>query len=378
MSVRCASKLRHHHRDILASVTRGWLRVLVPTIAVIAIILGALVVDWFVVGVSGFPQVDKVTIDLREVRACSFTGECAAIPMSLIRGSVYPTLASITFFGSLVFAAIVLYQAASRLFAGFANETISTAGHVLGAIVILCAFGAGYLFAPDLTPGAMQGLGFDVDRDLGPSIMMIGLLLGQFGLYGTREVVASAASYKPIDPASVSPRSPGGVRLRAPTQPAPPLELARTLTPHKLSTPIPIIPDPLKGKIQFSLLTGVITPAGIDARREDGTSVLVMWRDVVGLVVRRLPPELESYPFLDIVSTSGMTLRVLPWSRLSGELADVEGADARLRALVTHVKPRCPDAALDKPTQAFTYDDTKSAAQLKNLEMLAAHDQAVK
>jgi hypothetical protein len=77
-----------------------------------------------------------------------------------------------------------------------------------------------------------------------------------------------------------------------------------------------------------------------------------MWRDVVGVVARRLPSAYEGATFVDIVSTAGSTLRILPWTRVTGEPIDGDG-ERRARELVELVTSRCPDARLDPATRAF-------------------------
>jgi hypothetical protein len=49
----------------------------------------------------------------------------------------------------------------------------------------------------------------------------------------------------------------------------------------------------------------------------------------------------------------------------------------RVRSFLKIVKPRCPDAKIDRATQAFLDDTSKLPAQLKNREMLERHDQAL-
>src|SRR5262249_21478741 len=94
------------------------------------------------------------------------------------------------------------------------------------------------------------------------------------------------------------------------------------------SGPLPPIPEHLRNRLRYVALTAEVTGGGIDARREDGLSRLVLWRDVVGVVARRMPPAYDGAAFVDIVSTVGSTLRIVPWTRLTGVLIDVEG-DAR-------------------------------------------------
>ena len=99
------------------------------------------------------------------------------------------------------------------------------------------------------------------------------------------------------------------------------------------SGPLPPIPEHLRNRLRYVALTAEMTGGGIDARREDGLARLVLWRDVVGVVARRMPPAYDGAAFVDIVSTAGSTLRIVPWTRLTGELVDVDG-DARPRAVV--------------------------------------------
>jgi hypothetical protein len=131
------------------------------------------------------------------------------------------------------------------------------------------------------------------------------------------------------------------------------------------------VPDHLRNRLQYVALTAELTGGGIDARREDGLSRLVLWRDVVGVVARRMPPEYDSTAFVDIVSTAGSTLRIVPWTRITGELMGVD-ADDRPRAVVEHVIARCPVARLDPATRQFL--DTGEPAQLPDLDTLRAHD----
>ena len=110
----------------------------------------------------------------------------------------------------------------------------------------------------------------------------------------------------------------------------------------------------------------------MDARREDGSTQLVLWRDVVGVVARRLPPAYEGAPFVDLVSTAGATVRVLPWTRLTGEPVEGTGAD-RARALVARVVAHCPAIKLDPVTREFV-EGSGPPGQLPDVPTLDAHD----
>jgi hypothetical protein len=138
------------------------------------------------------------------------------------------------------------------------------------------------------------------------------------------------------------------------------------------SGPLTPIPEHLRNRLRYVALTAEVTGGGIDARREDGLSRLVLWRDVVGVVARRMPAVYDSAAFVDIVSTAGSTLRIVPWTRLTGQLTDVDG-DARPRAVVEHVVAHCPSVRLDPATRIFL--DTGEPAQLPDLDTLRAHDE---
>jgi hypothetical protein len=141
--------------------------------------------------------------------------------------------------------------------------------------------------------------------------------------------------------------------------------------PRTQTGPITPIPDHLRNRLRYVAITVEMTGGGIDARREDGTSRLVLWRDVVGLVARRLPPAYDGITFVDIVSTAGSTLRLVPWTRLTGDPVDGEG-DERPRGVIEHILARCPGAKLDPATRQFL--ETGVAAQLRDVETLQAHD----
>ena len=117
-----------------------------------------------------------------------------------------------------------------------------------------------------------------------------------------------------------------------------------------------------------------VTRAGIDARREDGTSRLVLWRDVVGVVVRRLPDELDATTFMDIVSVKGSTLRIVPWTRLTG-ISVVGTGDDRVRSIANYIATMCSGVQLFDPATRAFLDKPEPAAQLKDLAKLAAHDE---
>lgn len=325
--------------------------------SVAAIVTGGLVLDWFELVFRGpIAGVGDVGIDLRAVRACSKEGVCAVFELGKI-GGTYSSLAGITLWTSLAFAAIVAVQAGIRWINGTANTQIERAAYVFGALVIGVTAATAYLFGPD---GGGQFAGTAaIERTWAPLLMLLGQALGIYALYeAAREEIV-------VPPPAVAKYPPRG----RPTQQPPASTEARTR-----SAPMPVIPDVARNKLRFAVLSADISRAGIDARREDGSSVLVMWRDVVGAVARRLPPSLEGSTFVDLVSTAGATLRILPWTRLAGEpLAGGDDADARARSLLEVITASCTECQLDPATRAFVAGDL--AAQLPDAELLAAHDE---
>jgi hypothetical protein len=134
------------------------------------------------------------------------------------------------------------------------------------------------------------------------------------------------------------------------------------------------VPDALANKLRYTTLSANISHVGIDAKREDGFARVVMWPDVVGIVARRLPATApyEGVTFIDLVSTAGATLRILPWTQLTGDAIIGDGVE-RARALCQLVAARCRGAKLDPATRTFIGSHGQ-AAQLPDEETLAAHD----
>jgi len=372
--------------------SRERFRVLVFAAASLVSIIAALfVLDWFVARMAGAPmQIGEITIDLREVRACSPAGPCAVMALSgPYSAGTYPTLATVTFWAAIVFALILAFQTGTRVLSGYASAAVTRAGHGISLLVALTALAAAYLFGPELGSASAGGMSVSVDRGWGPLAMLLGLVLGNVALHYAaaedsdlpHEVPLPFAAARHAGGTLPPPYVPLAERARGASSP-PPLATARTATGDRAiprptvdrpSAPLATCPEHLKGKLQFATLAGEITRAGIDARREDGPLILALWRDVVGIVARRLPPP-DGAPFVDIVSTAGSTLRILPWTRLTGDPITGDDEHARVRALVTLLAQRCPDAHLDAATRDYLAG-TEPAPQLPDAATLAAHDQ---
>ena len=137
------------------------------------------------------------------------------------------------------------------------------------------------------------------------------------------------------------------------------------------------MPDYIRGKINFAVLTAELASGGIKARREDGLEKLVEWDDVVGIVARRLPAEkpFEGATVVDLLSTAGATLRIVPWTRLDGHPFESKAVE-RARSFVNVVAAMALDAKLDAATKTFANGDG-DAAQLPSVAALATHDSKV-
>ncbi|MEJ7603047.1 MAG: hypothetical protein WKG01_34490 [Kofleriaceae bacterium] len=325
-------------------------------VALLACVASLGLMDWF--------RIDALfAINLRHIRVCPGQGVCATVDFGQLTGS-FPLLATITFWGSVLFAAVVVFQAGHRLVNGHASEAISRAGTLVGVVMILTGAATAYVFGPDVgtytsSLGALGGgkTKFVLERTWGPMLLILGHVVGIASLYFSSRAESDDRRPSPIPVATV---------VRSPSEVVPePPKLA-----VERSQPISI-PALVKGKLAFATVTAEVTRGGIDARREDGQSLLVIWRDVVGAVARRLPAELDADTFVDLVSTAGSTLRITSWTRLTGDAIEGVG-ETRARNLVKLVLGCCPELKLDRATREFV--DGAEAAQLPDLGVLAQHD----
>lgn len=344
----------------------------------VLVVASTLVMDWFVMTSGGALMgsvAGTIGIDLRGVTVCTDAGPCLTVSYSGVPNSgMFPKFALATFWGTMVMSLLVAYQAGTRIISGYANESLSRKG-ILGALCMAATAAAtGYLFGLSGST-ASEALGVHIERTWAPALLILAHLVGVVTMHwAASQESIDDVDYKRVVPAARAlPRTQdirpfGHASERTADEGIP--EVAAT--ERSATGPIPVMPDHLRKKISYSALAAEITRAGIDARREDGSSLLVLWRDVVGVVVRRLPPELEGATFVDIVSTAGATLRILPWTRTTGELVSGAG-DERARMLVDVVMASCPTVKLDARTEAFR--GTGEAAQLPDLAKLAQHDE---
>lgn len=323
-------------------------RVLVLALGYLAAIIPALfVMDWFVLDLG---------IDSLHIRLTNGRG-------------MYGSLATSVFWGSLlVMVPAVAFQTFTRLASGVANPKLSRYGIYAGLMLLATGLAAAYVFAPEV-PAVLE-LAPQIERTIAPLVFAIASLLGVGALhYAALETTDdNAGTYKkvvidkPVD--------------KPITQPMPPIVRPATIPPVNVPRPA-TVPPTTKRKLSFLVLSGEVTRAGIDARREDGSSLLVLWRDVVGVVVRRLPDELDATTFMDIVSVKGSTLRIVPWTRLTG-ISVVGTGDDRVRSLAGYVATMCSDVQLFDPATKLFLERSDPAAQLKDTAKLAAHDERLR
>lgn len=346
-------------------------RVVVLAIACVALVVVAtLVKGWFVMDIAGL---GKAEIGLRSISACNM-GTCAEIKMS--PGGMFGLWANVAFFGSFAFALVVLYQTYLFATVGYAMPQLSHKGIVIGVLVILAGVLAGFVFGPEpgRALGAAFGVQFEITRSWGMLAFFAAHACGIAALHfaGREATEDTPAVTAPLPVARASVKQPAAA---SPVSPAP----ASSDAARPASTKLPAVsPDPdspaavAAKKLSYVVSSGEVTRAGIDARRGDGTQLLVMWRDVVGFVVRRAPEELGGLTFADIVSVKDSTLRIVPTTRLTG--ISVAGlGDDRLRSLASYVQSVCAELAIDGATKKFLAGEP--AAQLKDLAMQAAHDE---
>jgi hypothetical protein len=169
-------------------------------------------------------------------------------------------------------------------------------------------------------------------------------------------------------PTASQPMKPSAPEPEAPPAPLPPRSRAAS------DVPVPSMPPALRNKISYTVISASLGAAGIEAVRENGTPVTVFWAEITSVVARRLPadPPYDGHTFIDIASSTGRTMRLLPWTTVDGDLTagvDVE----RARSFVRLAAQRCPQAQFDEDTSTFLIA-MLPATQLADRAALAAHD----
>lgn len=333
-------------------------------------------------------------IGLHAATACFADGTCASTSLDNLRG-VYPSLATYTFWVTLVVCVLVALQAGTRLLTGQASPLLTRGGYSVTVLALIGAVFTAFVFAPETAETTIATV--TVHRTWAPAIMLFGYALALYVLY-LAVADDDEPEYKPVTvPIPIMKRdsSDPGKREAVKSEPIVPIKESRVRKPDSIPFPLPADPKPepkpdsfelvvklrcptaLEHVLRYATQTATFTAAGIAAERDDGSRRTVAWGDVVGVVARRLPAEepYEGLTFVDLVSLAGATLRILPWTNVGGELTLPIDADAaeRARAFVQLIAARCPSARLDSATRTFL-GGRGPAAQLASPEMLAQHD----
>lgn len=335
--------------------------------SIVALAITGWGLDWFVIDIHGasFRNVDlakalsglsSIQLGLRDVTVCM--GDlCEHASISKISRNSYATFASITFWLATATMALIGFQAGARVLRANVSELVTRIGYWAAVVLLLVVVITAFVVGPDVGSGTMgssvANISLTISRTWAPHLMLLATVIGIGALHAASRELNEATT--PPMPA---------VRVVADRSP-PPRDSGSLRRPP--SAPIAAIPH----WPRFAVATAEITRAGVDAHRHDGSHVLVMWRDVVGVVARRLPSASGSQAFVDLVSTSGSTLRFLPESRLTGDPIATD-PELRVRAIIELVIARCPTTHVDRATREFIEGGT--IAQIPDAATLAAHD----
>ncbi len=360
--------------------------------ALAAMLVAALAMPWFRLhlDVSGLGDARipfdsaQLSVGLHTASACIAHGPCASTSLDNLNGS-YPSLATYTYWVTLLLSGLVALQAGARLVTGRANPALSNGGYVIAVLALAGAGLTAFVFAPE-SAESMAG-SVVVQRTWAAALILVGYGLAVYALYlavaddpwddseatalpvaVARPPASDVMPSQPIVPIARS-RVPDSVSLEPEPLPRP--------TPTPVPQQLPDCPEALRDRLAYATLVATFTAAGLEAQREDGRDCRVAWGDVVGVVARRLPaePPYDGITFVDLVSVTGSTLRILPWTAVGGALTLPFDADVpeRARAFVQLIAARCPEARLDGATRTFL-GGRGQAAQLPNVDTLAQHD----
>ena len=188
---------------------RDQTRMLICAVASLVLILsGALFMDWY----RAAFELNRLSIDLVSVRLCGTAHLCERASVNSVRG-MYPSLAAVTLWSSLGFAALVGFQAGARLLAGGALDVFTKLGYMLALMAISLAVATAFLFGPEVSDVrivATAWSGVALHRTWAPATLLVGLVLGFAAVYlaVARETSDPAAAYRPvtIDPSATDHR----------------------------------------------------------------------------------------------------------------------------------------------------------------------------
>ena len=357
----CGADLSQTGRNLgyAGGMERERLRLLGLLLGCLALVIGAMfVMSWFVASVSGLME---LRIGLRSVEVCGELGPCVSTSLSNVRG-FYTTLSSIIFWGSIAFALLVLFQGGSKLLTGYAAPSLSRAGYLPGAALVMLAAAAAYLFGPEVGGMDIEMVRVEVERTFAPLMMIVGLCLGIAVLH--MSTVESSDDVGAVRPVSLPP-------ARALTLATPPAVVLRPRHhPHRPQHPHPRRTSGASSPTRSPAASSRRSASTRGARAAKpssccGATSSASWSGGCLASSRR---RCSSTSCRD----PGSTLRVLPWTRLTGA-ATMGGDDASVRALIAKLRELAPEARLDGATRTFVETDAP-AAQFPDLAALETHD----
>ena len=395
--------------------SRHELKLLVVALAAIALLAVSLFgMPWFRVTIDarglaasgdGAPRVLRVDYDLDSARMCPADGVCVSVALdkSLPGASDgwkggrlddaftwYVWTGGIALWLGRALLVLVAVQAALRLLFQRSSGLLTLPGVVSTIGTFVGGLLAGYIFAETGSAGG-HGVTVTVERTWAAGMLLGGSLLALVALTLARrsddDVLASRRVRLPAADLRPGSRAAGALL----TVPARDAAASRARRASRLPDSIPL-DDPgtagappasarspsgsdtaLRGKIRYAAGVIGVSRAGIDGLREDQEQRTVPWSRITAIVARRLPG--SAITFVDVVSTPGATLRLMPWTQITGE--EIAGApEARARAFAGHVMARCPAAQVDPATRAFL-EGERPAPQLADEATLAEHDRQV-
>jgi hypothetical protein len=236
---------------MLRPMGRDQTRVLICAIASLVMIVAAtLVMDWYRVAFdAGGDELNRIAIaiDLRTLRTCTAVRVCTTTPLSPLPG-MFPTLAAVTLWSSLGFAALVGFQAGVRLLTGNANDAIAKLGYMFALTAISIAVATAYLFGPETEGPSLQlatNMGMALNRTWAPATLIVGLIAGFATLYMAVAPESSSDlgdTYKPVTLANLRPPGERPPTERPADRPAtnrPATERPATERPATKSTQVP-------------------------------------------------------------------------------------------------------------------------------------------
>ena len=302
----------------------------------------ALVVHWWTLEAMGA----TAEIGLREVTIC-FGDLCTTGPLPA--DGQFAAVAKITHVVILAdLVALAALSVLTLLGAPIADRLAKPAGALsaaLGLLIVLCFF--------------------TIDAPMGQAITGI-----RFGLLGALSAVVAGSSAAMIDlehpdgpPIETSVLAAAREATPAPrvaTAPAPKatLDYQRQIDAASRSGLGPASVDVGRTALRFVVDRGTITPEGLVVRTVDGDDRTVAWSELAVVVVRRLPPDppFSKLLLIDLATTSGPPIRLLPSSRLDWrQLPGGAAATARdnARKLIALVRSENSSVIVETASQEF-------------------------